>query len=81
MKRTSVHTKNMSMSVIFICTSYQVWLSIISDLDSRLSGHPNINLTLIRGITKEKGEKLSATTYSRIRSTCAVLNAVQTANF
>ena len=54
MKRTSVHTKNMSMSVIFICTSYQVWLSIISDLDSRLSGLPSINLALIGGITKEK---------------------------
>ena len=56
MKRTSVHTKNMSMSVIFIYTLDQVWLPIISDLDSRLSGLPSINLTLIGGITKEKGK-------------------------
>ena len=54
MKRISVHTKNMSISVIFIYTQDQVWLSIISDLDSRLSGLPSINLALIGGITKEK---------------------------
>ena len=44
------------MSVIFIYTLDQVWLPIISDLDSRLSGLPSINLTLIGGITKEKGK-------------------------
>ena len=44
------------MSVIFIYTLDQVWLSFISDLDSRLSGLPSINLALIGGITKEKGK-------------------------
>ena len=50
------------MSLIVICSSDQVWLFIIPDLDSRLSGLPSINLTLIGGITKRKWEKLSTTT-------------------
>ena len=69
------------LSEQFICIRPCWREANFTDLDFRLSGLPSINLALIGGITKEKGEKLSATTYNRIRSICAVLNAVQQQTF